>query len=72
VKREGVKSEKNREGVKREAVKNVVAGLKACEFSQPHKGCGYKNNAYRIPINFSRHGSWAMATSTVHASHYIL
>jgi len=24
-----------REGVKREAVKNVVAGLKACEFSQP-------------------------------------
>jgi len=24
-----------REGVKREAVKNVVAGLKACEFLQP-------------------------------------
>jgi len=27
VKREGVKREKNSEGVKREAVKNVVAGL---------------------------------------------
>jgi hypothetical protein len=49
VKREGVKREKNREGVKREAVQNVVAGLKACEFCN-HKGCGYKNNPYRIPI----------------------
>jgi len=35
VKREAVKREKSRESVKREAVKNVVAGLKACEFLQP-------------------------------------
>jgi len=29
-----VKREKNREGVKREDVKNVVAGLKACDLKK--------------------------------------
>jgi len=34
--------------VKREAVKNVVAGLYSVNFRN-HKVCGYKNNPYPIP-----------------------